>query len=167
MAIVTLVSGGNVGNRYKSLSEASRLIEEYIGDVLTASSFYESEPWGFESELPFLNQALIVSTSLEPLRVLSAIKQIELELGRTTKSKNGVYSDRLVDIDIIFYDDLIMFDYPELIIPHPHMHKRRFVLEPLNEIASKLIHPTKMVSVAALLSACVDTNKVKPAIRFK
>ncbi|MFC0878168.1 2-amino-4-hydroxy-6-hydroxymethyldihydropteridine diphosphokinase [Saccharicrinis sp. FJH2] len=163
MAIVTLVTGGNVGNRYYSLSEAQREIEEKIGDVLVSSSYYESEPWGFDSDLPFINQALIVSTKLAPYDILSEIKDIETAIGRTSKSFNGEYTDRVVDIDIIFYDNLIMFDDPELIIPHPHMHKRRFVLEPLNEIASQMVHPTKKVSVAALLHACIDTNKVYSA----
>ncbi|MFB6319318.1 2-amino-4-hydroxy-6-hydroxymethyldihydropteridine diphosphokinase [Saccharicrinis sp. FJH54] len=163
MAIVTLVTGGNIGNRYDSLSEAQRAVEERIGDVLVSSSYYESEPWGFDSDLPFINQALIVSTKLSPYEVLEEIKRIEIAVGRTSKSSNGVYTDRIVDIDIIFYDNLVMFDDPELIIPHPHMHKRRFVLEPLNEIASKLVHPTKRISVEALLHACIDTNKVYSA----
>jgi 2-amino-4-hydroxy-6-hydroxymethyldihydropteridine diphosphokinase len=163
MAIVTLVTGGNIGNRYYSLSEAQREIGEKIGDVLVSSSYYESEPWGFDSDLPFINQALIVSTKLTPYQVLSEIKHIEIVLGRTIKSTNGEYTDRIVDIDIIFYDDLVLYDTSELIIPHPHMHKRRFVLEPLNEIASKLVHPTKKVSVTALLHACIDTNKVYSA----
>lgn len=161
MAIVTLVTGGNLGNRYDSLSQAKDKVDKVIGDVLASSSYYESEPWGFDSELPFINQALIVSTKLTPYEVLDALKRIELEIGRTSKTSEGNYTDRVVDIDIIFYDKLVLFDSPELLIPHPHMHKRRFVLEPINEIASKLVHPTKRVTVEALLHACVDTNKVK------
>lgn len=161
MAIVTLVTGGNLGNRYKSLSVAQRKIEKQIGDVLVTSRYYESDPWGFESDLPFINQALVVSTKLSPYEVLESSKQIEKELGRKEKSVGGIYSDRLVDIDIIFYDDLILYDVPNLIIPHPEMHKRRFVLEPINEIASSIKHPTKKLTVSALLHACVDLNLVK------
>lgn len=163
MSITTIVTGGNLGNRYESLSEAARLVEIHIGDVLAKSAFYESDPWGFNSELPFLNQALVVSTKFSPHDLLAKTKHIEQQLGREEKTVKGNYCDRLVDIDIIFYNNLILYDAPELIIPHPMMHKRRFVLEPINEIASKMIHPIKKLSVCALLHACVDESTVMPA----
>lgn len=97
------------------------------------SSFIETAPWGFESEHQFLNACVSINTRMTPREVLEATKQIERELGRTRKSSNGLYADRPIDIDILLYDD-IQVNEPDLVIPHPHMEERDFVMIPLQEI---------------------------------
>lgn len=128
---------------------AAALLAERVGDVLALSGFYETEPWGFQSAHTFLNAALQLETALSPLELLKATQQIELEMGRTEKS-NGVYHDRIIDIDILLYDDLIL-QTPELTLPHPLMHERQFVMEPLSEIAPNVIHPVFGKSVISLM----------------
>ena len=115
-------------------------IEEWIGNVVSLSAFYATAPWGFSSENSFLNAAVCVETTLLPLQVLEETQRIERELGRTEKSVNGLYADRLIDIDLLLYDDRVM-DAKGLILPHPLMTERRFVMEPLSEIAPDVVHP--------------------------
>ena len=125
--------GSNLGDREDMLRRAIALIEERIGAVQRVSSFIETEPWGFESEHPFLNAAVMVLTTLSPIECLDATQQIERELGRKKKSKNGIYHDRPIDIDLLLYGDLKL-STPRLTIPHPHMYERDFVMIPLREI---------------------------------
>lgn len=132
MAIAYLGLGTNMGNKRQNMVTAAALLAERVGDVLALSSFYETEPWGFESENNFLNAAVKLQTSFPPLELLHATQQIEKEMGRTEKS-NGAYHDRIIDIDILMYDDVVM-QTPELTLPHPLMHQRKFVMEPLGEI---------------------------------
>lgn len=139
MAIAYLALGTNIGNIRRNMITAAALLAERVGDVLALSGFYETEPWGFQSDNTFLNAALQLETSLPPLELLKATQQIEFEMGRTQKS-NGAYHDRIIDIDILLYDDLILRT-PELTLPHPLMHERQFVMEPLAEIAPNVIHP--------------------------
>ena len=115
------------------LRRAIALIDERVGAVQSVSSFIETEPWGFQSEHPFLNAAVKVRTTLSPMQCLEATQQIERELGRKKKSKDGIYHDRPIDIDLLLYDDLTI-STPRLTIPHPHMHERDFVMIPLREI---------------------------------
>lgn len=138
MAKVFLGLGTNLGDKKNNLLTAVNNIEEKIGKVTSLSSFYETEPWGFESENSFLNAALCVETSLEPMAILRIIKDIEIEMGRTQKSVNRMYSDRIIDIDILLYDDLTM-ETDELTIPHPLMKERDFVMKPLMEIADDTV----------------------------
>lgn len=128
---------------------AAALLAERVGDVLALSGFYETEPWGFQSDNTFLNAALRLDTILSPLELLDATQQIEREMGRTQKS-NGAYHDRIIDIDILLYDDLVL-QTPELTLPHPLMHERRFVMEPLAEIAPNVVHPVFHKSVISLM----------------
>ena len=125
--------GSNLGDREDMLRRAIMLIGERIGAVQRVSSFIETEPWGFESEHPFLNAAVMVLTTLSPIECLDATQQIERELGRKKKSKNGIYHDRPIDIDLLLYGDLKL-STPRLTIPHPHMYERDFVMIPLREI---------------------------------
>ena len=125
--------GSNLGDRAENLRRAIALIGERVGKVQRISSFIETEPWGFESEHPFLNAACLVLTTLSPLECLDATQQIERELGRRTKSSGGIYHDRPIDIDLLMYDDL-QLSTPRLTLPHPHMHERDFVMIPLREI---------------------------------
>ena len=140
MAKVFLGLGTNLGDKRRNLLTAVTNIEEKIGKVTSLSSFYETEPWGFESDNSFLNAALCVESSLEPIAILHILKEIEIEMGRTQKSVNNVYSDRPIDIDILLYDDIIM-KTDELTIPHPLMTERDFVMKPLVEIAGDAVHP--------------------------
>ena len=125
--------GSNLGDREQMLHRAIALIGERVGTVQRVSSFIETEPWGFQSEHPFLNAACLVLTSLSPERCLRETQKIERELGRTRKSKNGIYHDRPIDIDLLLYDDL-KISTPKLTLPHPHMYERDFVMIPLREI---------------------------------
>lgn len=138
MSTLYLSLGTNLGDRQQNLKSALELIGREVGTVVSASDVIETDPWGFESPNPFLNMVVKVETDLKPLEVLDVTQKIERQLGRATKSVNGEYHDRLIDIDILLYDDLVM-DTPELTIPHPLMYERKFVMEPLAQIAPELV----------------------------
>ena len=138
--MVYLGLGTNLGDKEQNLRMSIKKIEERIGNVVSLSAFYATAPWGFSSENCFLNAAVCVETTLLPLQVLEETQRIERELGRTEKSVNGLYADRLIDIDLLLYDDRVM-DAEGLILPHPLMTERRFVMEPLSEIAPDVVHP--------------------------
>ncbi|MEY8485862.1 2-amino-4-hydroxy-6-hydroxymethyldihydropteridine diphosphokinase [uncultured Parabacteroides sp.] len=139
MAIAYLGLGTNIGNKRRNMITAAALLAERVGDILALSGFYETEPWGFESENFFLNAAVKLKTSFSPLELLQITQQIEKELGRTEKS-NGAYHDRIIDIDILLYDDEVLRT-PQLTLPHSLMHERKFVMDPLSEIAPFVVHP--------------------------
>ena len=138
MATVYLGLGTNLGQKEENLRTAVERINSEIGEVTSLSSFYETAPWGFESDNSFLNAVACVSSSREPLEVLRITQRIERELGRTLKSTNGQYHDRIIDIDILLYDEEVI-DKPELKIPHPLMTERSFVMDPLKEIAPDIV----------------------------
>lgn len=139
MTIVYLGLGTNIGNRRGNLVKAAALLAERVGDILALSGFMETEPWGFESENLFLNAAIKMETPLTPDELLSATQAIEREMGREKKS-DGTYHDRVIDIDILLYDNRVI-EQPGLIVPHPLMHERLFVMAPLAEIAPFERHP--------------------------
>lgn len=149
MATVYLGLGTNLGNKQANLRTAIYKLRERIGKQVSLSSFYETAPWGFESDHSFLNAAIGLETSLPPIEILHITQEIEKELGRTKKSVNGSYSDRLIDIDILLYDNLVL-QTPELTIPHPLMTERDFVMKPLIEIAGNVIHPTRQKTLSEL-----------------
>lgn len=122
-----------MGDRKGNIKLAIKQISELIGPVVRQSALIETAPWGFNSANTFINAAVCSETSLSPREVLQATQGIERALGRTTKSIDGQYHDRLIDIDILLYDDLHVNE-PGLVIPHPHMNKRQFVMQPLSEI---------------------------------
>ena len=153
-----LLLGGNLGDRSYYFSSAISLIRERIGVITTMSSLYETEPWGFEHENWFLNQALKITSSLLPAEVLEKIHGIEKELGR--KPNITGYKSRNIDIDILFVDEEIYYS-ANLMIPHPRLHKRRFALLPLLEIAPTLRHPLLDRSVEEMAESCKDTMKIK------
>ena len=138
MATLYLSLGTNMGDRPKNLSQAMKLIAREVGTVVAASDVIETEPWGFDSGNAFLNMVAKVETELEPIDALHVTQDIEKRLGRSEKSVNGVYHDRIIDIDLLMYDDLTM-NTPQLTLPHPLMRQRPFVMEPLSQIAPELI----------------------------
>ena len=150
MADVFLGLGTNLGDKEANLNVAIEEIRKRVGEITSLSAYYITEPWGFDSQNSFLNAVCKVCTSLSPSEVLSVTQSIERDLGRMKKSINGQYSDRPIDIDILLYDNLVI-DTPELSIPHPLIHKRLFVMEPLTEIAPKLIHPVLHLSMEDIL----------------
>lgn len=150
MAEVYVSLGTNLGDKDNNLRTAVRLMQERIGKVISLSSFYETAPWGFQSEHSFLNAAACIETRLSPKQLLLVTQQIERELGRTQKSSGNVYKDRLIDIDLLMYDDL-QIHADQLVLPHPLMTERRFVLEPLAEIAPETIHPVTGKTIRELL----------------
>ena len=147
--------GTNLGDKEQNLRTAVRKIRKQIGEVVSLSAFYATAPWGFSSDNTFLNAALCAKTALTPLEVLQTTQKIECEMGRTHKSVNAVYSDRVIDIDLLlcFADDgaPVLLDVPGLQLPHPLMQERRFVLEPLAEIAPGVVHPVFKKTIQELL----------------
>ena len=129
--------GTNLGDRRDNLLRAVEHINEQAGHVLACSSFIETEPWGFSSDNAFLNAVIEIDTSLTPHDLLHATQEIERAMGRTHKSLDGMYTDRIIDIDILLYEDLKISD-TELTIPHPLIWQRSFVYGPLLEIAPQL-----------------------------
>jgi len=158
MARLFLLLGGNLGNKELIFLNARTRLREELGKIIQMSSVYETEPWGFRSEYLFWNQVILIETEWPPADVLKKTKTIEQELGRVRKIER--YSSRLIDIDLLFYNDLV-FHEPELELPHPRIIDRRFVLEPLAEIASDLVHPVFRQTIIELLENCSDILKVK------
>ena len=134
--IAYLSLGSNLGDRHATMQSAILLLDSQAGTVDRVSSAIETEPWGFKSANKFLNMCVRIITTLSPEQLLATTKDIELQLGRTTKSVNGQYHDRPIDIDILTYDDLHI-NTPSLTLPHPHKHERDFVMIPLHEILDK------------------------------
>ena len=150
MAEVYLGLGTNLGDKEANLNIAMEEIRKRVGEITSLSAYYLTNPWGFDSQNTFLNAVCKACTTLSPLEVLSVTQSIEKKLGRMKKSIDGQYSDRPIDIDILLYDELVI-NTPELSVPHPLMHKRLFVMEPLTEIAPKLIHPVLHSSMEDIL----------------
>ena len=151
-----LITGGNIGDRKKNLENAAKLIRERIGAIKKRSKIYETEAWGVRDQPAFYNQVYLVETSLSPEKVLKSILKIEEEMGRKRTTKNAA---RIIDIDILFFNDQVVHEQ-NLVIPHPRMADRRFVLLPLNEIAPQMIHPVLKKTMAELLSLTADQLKV-------
>lgn len=154
---VYLILGGNIGDKYNNLQKAMELIGLYIGKVQTTSSIYETEAWGKTDQPNFLNLALIAETELKPLDILAEIHKIESLLGRKREEHWGA---RTIDIDILFYDDKII-NLSNLVIPHPYLSQRRFVLAPLLEIIPDFVHPLLKQTIKILYSNCEDVTGLK------
>ena len=150
---VYLSLGTNIGNKEENLTRAIEALSLALGKCLAVSTYHETAPWGFDSKNTFLNCAAAFSTETPAMQLLDITEKIERELGRTTKSTDGNYSDRIIDIDILLCDGQVI-ESPRLTVPHPLMHKRTFVLAPLAEIAPDAIHPTSGKSIIELLATC-------------
>ena len=158
MSKAYLLLGSNIGNREKYFSEAEKLILKEIGRIVKVSGLYETEPWGMKIKDFFLNKVIIVDTNFEPEIILEKILTIELKLGR--KHSEIKYSSRTIDIDILFVDQQIL-NSETLIIPHPQIANRHFVLTPLAEVCPDFVHPVLSKSINQLLAECKDGLKVK------
>ena len=154
IALGTNLCGSQNNNRQQQLSQnletALRALQKQVGKLLKCSSFLKTEPWGFKSDNSFLNAVALFQTSLTPTELLTATQHIELQMGRTSKSHDHQYHDRIIDIDILFYDDVCL-QSTELTLPHPQIEQRDFVLKPLAEIAPDYIHPTLHKTILQLL----------------
>lgn len=154
-----LLLGGNLGDVPATFSRALRLINNRAGKVLLVSSLYQSKPWGFDSDDLFINQVIIVNTHLDAEELLLQLLEIETILGR--KRRQGQITSRLIDIDILFFNNEII-DSPGLQVPHPRLHLRRFTMVPLAEIQPAMVHPVFKKTMAELLDVCPDKSKVTP-----
>lgn len=158
MARVCLSLGSNLGPRETYLRKALQALDKELGSLVKCSSFYETLPWGFSSDSLFLNAAACFDTLLSPEEVLAVTQQIEKSLGRKEKSRQGQYADRCIDIDILLYDDRVI-ETPDMILPHPHMAERMFVLEPLAEIMPHVLHPQLRKTILQLKEELAERSE--------
>lgn len=156
---VILGLGSNLGDRLDILKTACTHLNNEGIIFKKSASIYETEAWGFESETSFYNTVIICETILSPDELLKKTQDIENKLGRTHKSSNNTYSSRTIDIDILFYNDEVI-NSEKLIIPHPFIQQRNFVLAPLNELIPRYIHPVIKTSIEKLSKQSNDTLKV-------
>jgi 2-amino-4-hydroxy-6-hydroxymethyldihydropteridine diphosphokinase len=154
MAQVFLGLGSNLGNKEQNLHDAIQKIEKRIGRTVSLSTFYDTAPLGFISENDFLNAVLCSESLLFPLEILKETQIIESEMGRVNKSVNGIYQDRLIDIDLLLYDRLIIRT-EKLTLPHPLMSERFFVMAPMAEIAPEMTHPVSGKKMKEILCSAL------------
>lgn len=158
MNLAYLLLGSNMGKRWQNLTDANRLIATKCGHLMAASAVYETAAWGNTEQDSFLNQAISISTQLSPQNLLEELKNIERELGRADTTKWG---PRIIDIDILLYGNHIV-DLPDLSVPHPYLHERKFALLPLAEIAPDVLHTSLNQTIGQLLYQCQDAGEVTP-----
>jgi len=151
--------GSNLGDREGNLKEAQRLMEEQMGRIERMSKVYESPPWGFTSDHLFCNMCLLIRTVLTPPDLMKKALQVEKEMGRV--SEKGGYADRIIDVDLLLFDDMVL-DLPGLVLPHPRMEMRKFVMIPLSDIAPDHIHPVSGLTMAEILARCQDPSEITP-----
>ena len=156
MNTVYIQLGSNIGERESFIAKSMEQIEENVGEIIIASSVFETIPWGNENQNNFLNSVIKIKTPFDSFKVLKKSQEIENNLGRVRLRKWG---ERTIDIDILFYNNKII-NTKELTIPHPLIQKRKFVLVPLSEIAPNYMHPILKKSISTLLSECKDNQKV-------
>ena len=154
---VYILIGGNLGDRESNLEKARTLIKSSLGEIIKISSIYETASWGINDQPHFLNQVLLLTTTFSPEKIMKEILFIEKNIGRIRSQKNA---SRIIDIDILFFNDEII-DQENLVIPHPEIQNRKFVLIPLLEIEPDLIHPVFNQTIKKLLSTSKDQLDVK------
>ncbi|RTL52085.1 MAG: 2-amino-4-hydroxy-6-hydroxymethyldihydropteridine diphosphokinase [Sphingobacteriales bacterium] len=152
-----ILLGSNLGNRIAFIHAAINEIEKQCGQLIAASSIYETEAWGVEQQPPYLNQVIAITTSLLPEQLMQTLLDIELQLGRKRTKR---FAERTIDLDILLINNLIIYT-SLLTVPHPAMQQRKFVLLPLQEIAPQIIHPLTQLSITEMLQACTDTLRVE------
>jgi len=157
MQHIFLSLGSNLGNRLENLEKARKFLADEAGLIVAASAIYETEPWGHHSESTFFNQTLELDTALGPPELLKTVQHIETRCGR--RRSDVKFAARTVDIDILFFNGVQM-DSDNLVIPHPLLHMRRFVLIPLADIAPLFIHPVLGITVKELLDSCQDDHRI-------
>ena len=157
MEISYLMLGGNVGDRLDYLRRSIEMLNSDAGKIIAVSLIYESEPWGFADAQWFLNQAIAIETELSPFNLLKSAQRIEQTLGR--QRTNSGYQSRTIDIDILLYGNLVI-NFPELVIPHPRMTERMFVLQPMAELAPDMKHPELDCTMSYLRDHCNDAKNV-------
>ena len=150
--------GSNLGNKLENLQEAVNLINNAVGHVKKVSSVYRTKSWGFDGD-DFYNMCIEISSSLNPEKMISTVLGIEQKMGRERNSGKG-YKNRLIDIDILLFDDEIIF-FNDLKVPHPQMLNRKFVLVPLTEIAPNVIHPIVKKTILICLQHCSDQETIE------
>lgn len=155
-----LLLGSNSDNRAERLGSARKEIEKNLGRIICLSGIYETDPWGFESQHTFYNQVLVLETALTAEELLNKILNIENNAGRIRT--NSSYADRPLDIDILFYGELVIRT-DKLTIPHPRLHLRRFTLVPLAEVAPTFVHPVLNKTIIQILDECEDKGRVVTA----
>lgn len=158
MSIAYLGLGSNLGDKVLNLDMTIQQIALEAGALLGISTFYQTKPWGFDSENDFLNAVVMIDTEFTPLDLLVITQKIEKKIGRLKKTKNS-YTDRLIDIDILLYDNQVV-NLPQLTIPHKLLHKRDFVLIPMTELAPELIHPVLGKTMKELSEEIVSSTTV-------
>jgi 2-amino-4-hydroxy-6-hydroxymethyldihydropteridine diphosphokinase len=158
MNVVYLLLGSNLDDRSAMLDQARKEISFKVGRITRESSIYESEPWGFLADQPFLNQVIRIETAFDPSFILNEILKIEIKLGRVREGDQR-YNSRLIDIDILFFNDEIIKE-ENLTIPHPGIPDRMFTLLPMQELAGSFIHPGSMKSIRELIHECRDPLNV-------
>jgi 2-amino-4-hydroxy-6-hydroxymethyldihydropteridine diphosphokinase len=151
--------GSNLGDRFAALGRAMELIREEAGEITAASSVWETEPWGFDADELFLNMVVVIRTTLDPARMMQLFRSIEGRMGRK-RSGGGQYESRIIDLDILLWDNRVI-TLPGLEVPHPKLHSRRFVLEPLAEVVPEATHPVTGLTVTEMLELCDDRSDVR------
>lgn len=154
-----ILQGSNMGDKISTIEKSTHLIEKKIGTIEKISTFYESEPWGFDTNEWFINRVVAINTLLSPEELLKQLLAIESLLGRIRNTENQGYSSRTIDLDILFFNHEII-ENKNLTIPHPRLHLRKFTLLPLVELYPDFIHPIFNQSLKALLDTCDDSLKV-------
>jgi 2-amino-4-hydroxy-6-hydroxymethyldihydropteridine diphosphokinase len=153
--------GSNLNDRFAALSRALTLLKEEAGDIVAASSVWETEPWGFDADDQFLNMVVVLETGKQPRQLMQLFRSLEGRMGRK-RSGGGRYESRIIDIDILLWQERVIL-MPGLEVPHPRLADRRFVLEPLNEVAPDAMHPVTGLTVKEMLALCDDRSDVRLA----
>jgi 2-amino-4-hydroxy-6-hydroxymethyldihydropteridine diphosphokinase len=153
--------GTNRGNRSANLDRAVTLLSEWVGNIVSLSSLYETPPWRMVDKTDFFNRVLLLETALTATQLIDTVILVESMMGRVRTSKK--YEPRIIDIDILFFNEEII-NTEELTVPHPLMAERKFVLEPMMEIAPKFIHPVFKKNMVQLLNECEDKSAIKKLV---